>query len=107
MQRLCGFFAVFLKGGLFEGWVGTASHRLGGVAGLTLTVSSDPIAELVGGWLLQVGWRAGQKYGVSGDTGLRRSLSCAELRGRGAVRRGKGLGRPGQHLSSVQSLSHV
>ena len=96
-----GFLAVFLKGGFFERWVGTALHRLGGVAGLT------PIAELVRGWLLQVGWQAGQKQGVSGNTALRRSLISAELRGRGASGGDQGLGGPGQCLSSVQWLSRV
>ena len=102
-----GFLAVFLKGGLFERWVGTASHRLGGVAGLTLTVSSDPIAELVGGWLPQVSWRAGQKHGVSGNTVLSRSLSSAEPRGQGASGGDQGLGGPGQCPSSAQWLSRV
>ena len=63
-------------------------HRLGGVAGLT------PIAELVRGWLLQVGWQAGQKHGVSENTALRRSLISAELRGRGSLRGFLELRRP-------------
>lgn len=80
MHRWCSVSVVplaFLKGGLFERGGDSLPQ---GVAGLNPTVSSDPTAELVRGWLLQAGWRAGQKPGVSGNAGLRRSLSCGGCR---------------------------